>query len=108
MCTHPSVQILIGTHTHTHTHMHTHNMYGTRTLRKELNLLSELLLAQQHISQWQFFPAVLSIQACETRLSGWHGVLPLDMVSHLTLVRPLLASHLIMWVCMVGIMLFLL
>ena len=61
-------------------HLHAH---GTHTPRKELNLLSELLLAQQHISQWQFFPAVLSIQACETRLSGWHGVLPLDMVSHM-------------------------
>ncbi len=50
-----------------------------------MNLLSELLLAQRHISQWQFFPAVLSIQACESRLSNWHGVLPLDLVSHVSI-----------------------
>ena len=57
-------------HTHTHTHTHTH-------LRREVGVLLDLLHAQQYISEWQFLPAILAIQASHNKLSIWNGVVPL-------------------------------
>lgn len=62
------------------------------TCRKELNLLGDLLHAQRCTSEWQFLPAIIAIQSCDARLSSWHGVMPLDTVSHMTVVAGCVIS----------------
>lgn len=47
------------------------------TFQRELGVLGDLLSAQQHISEWDFLPAILDIQASHSKLSIWNGVVPL-------------------------------
>ena len=49
-------------------------------------MLTDILQAQHHISEWQFLPAIIAIQACENKLTSWHGMIPLGVsVSHVTI-----------------------
>ena len=39
--------------------------------------MGELLQAQISMSEWQFFPAIISLQAVDSKLTQWKGVVPL-------------------------------
>lgn len=45
--------------------------------RRELTVLGDLLQAQISISEWQFLPAILALQAVDSKLSQWKGLVPL-------------------------------
>ncbi len=40
-------------------------------------MLGDLLQAQISISEWQFLPAILALQAVDSKLSQWKGLVPL-------------------------------
>ncbi|XP_064385924.1 KICSTOR subunit 2-like [Halichondria panicea] len=47
------------------------------TFQRELTVLGDLLQAQISISEWQFLPAILALQAVDSKLSQWKGLVPL-------------------------------
>ena len=37
----------------------------------------DLINAQQQMSEWQFLPAIISLQSVHSKLSNWNSIVPL-------------------------------
>ena len=49
---------------------------------REVTTLLDLINAQQQMAEWQFLPAIISLQSAHNKLSNWNSIVPLGNQVH--------------------------